>query len=189
MDYTKINILETAQGLFGKYGFSKTSVDEIAKKAHVAKGTIYHYFKSKVYLLEAVIKKEETILRNELEKNVNAAETPQEKLRAFIMTRFMFVKNLSNYYNAINEEYLVYDAFIKKVRQSDFNKDVAMIEQILEEGEKRFIFQNKNVYFTSLALLTAIHGLEYPMIINADLLDFESMVDELLHIILKGIEV
>ncbi|HOV92669.1 MAG TPA: TetR/AcrR family transcriptional regulator [Candidatus Kapabacteria bacterium] len=188
MENTKDKIVETARKLFGKYSYNKTSVDEIAKSAHVAKGTIYHYFRSKAELLEEVIKYEKRLLRNELKKNIDSAGSLQEKLRAFIITRCRFTKNLSNYYDAINEDYLSHHPFIKKLRKSDFDDDVETISQILEKGKNNSNFQINNVYYASLAILTAIHGLEYPLTINADIFDFESMVDELLHIILKGIE-
>ncbi len=40
-------IAEAAKSLFVKYGYSKTSLDDIAKEAHIGKGTIYYYFESK----------------------------------------------------------------------------------------------------------------------------------------------
>ena len=40
----KTKILRIAQEQFSKFGITKTTVDEIAKIAHIAKGTIYHYF-------------------------------------------------------------------------------------------------------------------------------------------------
>ena len=52
---TKEKILKAALELFSKKPYSKVSVDEIAKKAGVAKGTIFHYFKSKTNLGEKVL--------------------------------------------------------------------------------------------------------------------------------------
>lgn len=188
MGNTKENIIETARKLFGKYGFNKTSVDDIAHQLHIAKGTIYHYFKSKVDILEEVISREEKLLRDELKRNIDAAETPQDKLRAFVITRFNFIKNLSNYYDALKEDYLSNHAFIERVRKSDLEKDLNIVSQILEEGKSKFVFNIHNVYFTASAILTAIHGLEYPLVINNQFRDFERSVDELLKILLKGIE-
>jgi AcrR family transcriptional regulator len=47
-------ILEAARDLFGRQGFADASVDEIAAKASVAKGAVYHYFSDKEAILEAV---------------------------------------------------------------------------------------------------------------------------------------
>lgn len=43
----KKQILEAAEQLFQKFGYSKTSLEDIAKEAALGKGTIYYYFNSK----------------------------------------------------------------------------------------------------------------------------------------------
>ncbi len=53
-------ILKVATELFSRFGFAKTSLDEIAASARIAKGTIYYHFKDKEELfLEAVEHKAE----------------------------------------------------------------------------------------------------------------------------------
>ena len=48
----KEGLLEAAYQLFLEKGVNKTSVDEIVKKANVAKGTFYLYFHDKTQLLQ-----------------------------------------------------------------------------------------------------------------------------------------
>ena len=40
-------ILASARRLFGTQGFAATTMDEIAEAAAVAKGAVYHHFKTK----------------------------------------------------------------------------------------------------------------------------------------------
>ncbi len=47
-------ILAAAQALFFRYGFRRTSVDEVAMQAGIAKGTVYLYFPNKQALFRAV---------------------------------------------------------------------------------------------------------------------------------------
>ena len=49
------SILSSSFELFSTKGFSKTSVEDIVKKADVAKGTFYLYFKDKFDLREKLI--------------------------------------------------------------------------------------------------------------------------------------
>ncbi len=56
-DERHAEFLEVAQALFYSKGYERTSVKEIIDAVGVAKGTFYHYFDSKVDLLEALVEK------------------------------------------------------------------------------------------------------------------------------------
>jgi AcrR family transcriptional regulator len=47
-------ILDAAQNLFVRYGVKRTSIDEVAREAGIAKGTVYLSFKSKAELFAAI---------------------------------------------------------------------------------------------------------------------------------------
>ena len=51
----KNEILNTAQMLFYKNGYENTSVADVIDAVNIAKGTFYHYFKSKRDLLDQII--------------------------------------------------------------------------------------------------------------------------------------
>src|SRR5258708_39798449 len=50
----RARILATAQSLFLRYGVKRTSVDDVARGAGIAKGTVYLYFESKETLFKAI---------------------------------------------------------------------------------------------------------------------------------------
>ncbi|PAW93100.1 TetR family transcriptional regulator [Mucilaginibacter sp. MD40] len=54
-DKIKESIKRAAQDLFRKFGYHKTSVNEIAKRAKIAKATIYKYFNSKEDVLHVLL--------------------------------------------------------------------------------------------------------------------------------------
>jgi AcrR family transcriptional regulator len=47
-------ILDAAERLFTQFGYRRTSVEDVAREAGVAKGTVYLYFESKVALFRAM---------------------------------------------------------------------------------------------------------------------------------------
>src|SRR6185295_809600 len=51
-DFRRAEILEAARRTFAQRGLADTTVDEIAKAARVAKGTVYLYYRSKEELLK-----------------------------------------------------------------------------------------------------------------------------------------
>ncbi|MFD0794661.1 TetR/AcrR family transcriptional regulator [Mucilaginibacter litoreus] len=54
-DKIKDSIKRAAQDLFRKFGYHKTSVNEIARRAKIAKATIYKYFDSKEAILHVLL--------------------------------------------------------------------------------------------------------------------------------------
>ncbi len=51
---TESKIISAAWNLFYKYGYDKTTVDEIIEMSGIAKSTFYHYFKNKDELLSTL---------------------------------------------------------------------------------------------------------------------------------------
>lgn len=56
-DIRRAEIIDAAEQLFEKEGYAKTPVESIIKKAGVAKGTFYYYFKAKEDILSALVEK------------------------------------------------------------------------------------------------------------------------------------
>lgn len=54
-EQSREKIMEAALDLFGTKGFDATSITDIAKKAGVSKGLLYHYFSSKEHLVKEMI--------------------------------------------------------------------------------------------------------------------------------------
>lgn len=85
-DVRKNEILDTAQRLFYMKGYEKCTVNDILKEISIAKGTFYHYFKSKEEVLDAIVSRDTDIVierANEVLKLDNIK--PEEKLmRAFM---------------------------------------------------------------------------------------------------------
>jgi AcrR family transcriptional regulator len=77
VDRVKERIKTAARDLFRRYGYHKTSVVEIAKKAKIAKATIYKYFDSKEVLLHTILM---DYIRNSVQELIhNASEDLSEE--------------------------------------------------------------------------------------------------------------
>jgi AcrR family transcriptional regulator len=51
---TRAAIVAAARSLFGERGYARSSLDEVAERARVTKGAVYHHFRGKEDLLRAV---------------------------------------------------------------------------------------------------------------------------------------
>jgi len=91
LDYsesTRSALVDSAVVLFTKRGYSSTSLDEVAKRARVTKGALYHHFSGKQALFEAAFDAVEAQVFDRLGKIMDGPEPPWERalsgLRAFI---------------------------------------------------------------------------------------------------------
>ena len=183
----KITIIKAAQELFARFGFVKTTVDEIARAARMGKATLYHYFRSKEDVFKEVIEKETRILNEKVKEAMDKEETPQKKLRAFVLTRMRYMNELANFYSALKDEFLNHYAFIEKAREKDFYQEIKIVKNILNEGIEKNIFIIQDAELTSFAIISALKGLEYPWSIKVSLPDIEKNIDKLLEILFRGI--
>ncbi|MDA9444717.1 transcriptional regulator [Bradyrhizobium sp. CCBAU 51745] len=74
-------ILAAARRLFGTQGFAATTMDEIAEAADVAKGAVYHHFKTKEAVFEAVF---DLVSRDLVAEIDGAARTEKDVLSAMV---------------------------------------------------------------------------------------------------------
>ena len=74
-------ILTAARRLFGARGFAATTIDDIAEAADVAKGAVYHHFKTKEAVFEAVF---DLVSRDLVAEIDGAARTEKDVLSAMV---------------------------------------------------------------------------------------------------------
>ncbi len=86
-EFRRKEIVNAARSVFARRGFALGIMDEIAKEAGIAKGTIYLYFRSKTDVYKAVLHHDmKALVRNTLEQ-IDAAPNIKAKIRAFALAR------------------------------------------------------------------------------------------------------
>ncbi|RZK79473.1 MAG: TetR/AcrR family transcriptional regulator, partial [Pedobacter sp.] len=81
----KESVFVASRELFKKYGYHKTSVNEIAKKARIAKATIYKYFESKEQILDNILMDYIDLNLHEILNNNVKFANEEEHLKALVM--------------------------------------------------------------------------------------------------------
>ncbi|QGY42262.1 TetR family transcriptional regulator [Maribellus comscasis] len=184
----KENIITVAQDIFMRYGFRKTTMDEIAYAARKGKSSLYYYFKSKEEVFQAVVEKETSVLRSEIVAKVGESSSAKEKLRSYIFVRMEGFKNWGNFYVALKDEYLSNYDFIEKIRRRYDESEVNSITQIIKDGIDSGEFKGLNAELTAKTVLIAMKGLEVPLIVEKDLeTNFRKEIDAMLEILFHGI--
>lgn len=135
---TRQKLYEAAVTLIAEQGFSATTVDEIAERAGVAKGTVYYNFKSKTELFEELLRHGVSLLTASLQAAADETAkrdgTSVEALDAMIRAGLAFIDR----YPAFTQLYVAelwrtnraWQSTLLVVRQ----QAVAVVEKVLQEG-------------------------------------------------------
>ncbi|HNQ36620.1 MAG TPA: TetR/AcrR family transcriptional regulator [Prolixibacteraceae bacterium] len=186
-DLNRESILKIAQEIFSKYGYRKTTLDDIANAVRKGKSSLYYYFKSKEDLFQAVIMKEVELLGKELDKVVNRNTDPVDKLRDYLLTKITTFRNLANFYNALENDVTAI-GFIEEIKNRYEQDEIRMIKRILIEGVRKNEFEIYDFNLAAIGITMAIKGLEMPLSAGTyGNMNLERSVDVILRILCYGI--
>lgn len=180
-------IIITAGQIFSRYGFRKTTMDEIARDLKMGKSSVYYYFKGKEEIFQAVVLYEANLLRNELTTAIKAVDSPIGKMEKYIFTRMKAFEKLANYYNAIFDKNLAHYEFIEKIREKYDREEIAILRLILYDGVKKKIFKVENSEYTALAIQTTMKGLEVPLFWQKREMHIDHRLRAILDVLFYGI--
>ena len=86
-EFRRTEIIDAARTVFARRGFDGGIIDEIAKEAGIAKGTVYLYFRSKSEIYKALFDHDMKALKQSTMDCMDAAHSLRQKIRAFALAR------------------------------------------------------------------------------------------------------
>jgi len=181
-------IVKEATAIFSHFGFKKTTMDDIARATNKGKSSLYYYFSSKEEVFEAVVEREVLHLRKRLRLAINSSEDPKEKLKNYVLTRMQTIQKLVNLFSALKSDYLQNLDFVDKIRRKYETNEIEMFKEVLEYGIRRNYFQIQDIELASIAIVTALKGME-PQLINSEdnKTEFEERLMSIINVLFYGI--
>lgn len=186
----KAEIIEASRHLFMKYGFIKTTMEDIAKAVKKGKSTLYYYYKSKDEVFLDVINQIAKSLLFNIREKVNQISSASEKLLGYFEILIEEVKAVLDLYRLILEEFKDNDYLTKNIDHLFYEKDIEFLESIIVFGINRKEFLSLDLSNTrNLAeLLTTINrDLASNYLLRDKQIEWEHSVRFLSNIILRGI--
>lgn len=123
----KNTILLNARRHFSRYGFSKATMEEIARDCNITKPTLYNHFPSKAELFRAVIDSEQEECYSMIEQAIAEVTTASGKLRAYADIQIESIKKFINIGELSSQAFL------------DFHPEVLRVYNIYRKKEENFI--------------------------------------------------
>lgn len=155
---TRQKLYEAAVTLIAEQGFSATTVDEIAERAGVAKGTVYYNFASKSVLFEELLRHGVGLLTASLRQAAEDTEhrggSKVDALDAMVRAGLVFIER----YPSFTQLYVAELWRTNRTWQSTLmvvrEQAVAVVEGVLREGVDNGEFSDEiDVQLTASALV------------------------------------
>jgi len=180
-------LLDAAYHLFVEKGITATAIDEIVKKAGVAKGTFYLYFKDKEDILEKLILKKSSEIVKKALQEVSSKEFPSP------VDKFLFF--LEYIIDYLSKNRMLF-RFLKKDFSWVFYKKITENDQLVEiKKAKEMFLKNLNTNYSQeelemviFMILELVSSLTYSSIVNSEPAPIEKVKPLLLSIIRKILE-
>ncbi len=136
-DVRRSEILAVAQRLFYLKGYEQTSIQDIITEIGIAKGTFYHYFSSKLDLLDAMIERmiEQTLQSLEPLVADDQLSALEKFERFFSDLADWKVENKAFFLDIMTIWYKDENAILRhKVKTTSVEKTMPLLAQIIEQG-------------------------------------------------------
>lgn len=130
-------ILDAAESLFCRFGYSKTSIDDIAKEAFLGKGTIYYYFESKEDIFSEVAQTQSERFLQEFKESIEAEKSFEKKVYMAVSLPIKMAHEHSAVLLDVLKNFpLQYMHKLKDIRDKSKHHFIAILNDIIQDGIK-----------------------------------------------------
>ena len=148
----KEEIIKAASNLFSQKSYHDVTMDQIAEKVGVAKGTIYLYFESKENLYLGILEHTFETIESILEKEIAKEDPAPQKLKKILRLIFQFYFQNMDVLRILtrDETRLIREHFEFTERWR--HRRIKLYRKILEKGIKEGSFRSANTELMALII-------------------------------------
>lgn len=128
------SILNVSAKMFLEKGFERTSMQDIAKEAGISKGAIYHHFKSKEEIINAVTENQTQMNKSMFENWLSEMESFSGKEKLIAILEKNIDSQETHSLDEIMSVRMKSAEFVLSYMQSSVNQDATLIADIIKQG-------------------------------------------------------
>ena len=184
-------ILDAADRLLVRFGYQKTTVDDLAKEAGIGKGTVYLSFASKSDVALACIDRMVARLLRRLQSIAAGPGTPEQRLRDMLVERVMHRFDYARPHSASIDGLLAsIRPQLLEHRHEYFRAEARALSVVIDEGRRHGGFDVADPAIAARAFVTATNAL-LPYSLSVEELGQRSEIlrrtETIAHLLLRGI--
>jgi AcrR family transcriptional regulator len=189
VEETRKKIINVANTLFGRFGFHKVSMDEVARIARKAKGSLYYHFSSKEALFHEVLNQEIQNLKEKLTLIIDDTEMGAvKKARTYVTRKMELLEETSSYKETLRADFHDHYDFVDDIRDEFDRWEQEGLSKIFKQGieQKEFIpIEDVNGMISAFQMI--LKSLEIPFFLQNNYYKHQRSLEELMKILTRGI--
>ncbi len=181
-------IIRAAITVFSKGSFQDASIDEIARLACVAEGTIYQYFKNKEDLFFSIPLERTHVFCRELENYMDGISDATEKIKRLVWYYLYFFKTNPDYARVLMLEMRVSRRFAQSKTYEGLKIFGSRVLQILAEGQQQGAIRDDcDLYISRQLLLGMLEHVVIRWLLKGETYDLMRDYEQVVDLVLGGI--
>lgn len=161
IEIRKDQIRIAALHCFSRFGFNKTTMDDIASNIGMKKASLYYYYKNKEAIFSEMVETEVHDFIYEAEKRISKMKSPTKKLYYLVKQETEYFQEKVGVFDlsvsTIIETQPILNQIIQKVRQ----KDVNLWAKIIKEGIEKNEFRKCNAVKVADTIRTVLDSIKF----------------------------
>lgn len=126
------DILQAASQCFARFGFSKTTMEDIGRQVGLNKASIYYYYKNKEAIFTEIIEEEGQAVLDSLQERISGIPDWDEQIQAYFKYRQQYFHENANIHTLHTAEQLQVQPMFKTLAAEFSSREKVMIRSILD---------------------------------------------------------
>jgi len=184
-------ILDAVDVLLAKFGYKKMTMEDVARQVGIGKGTIYLHFPGKEELILSHIDRIADRIVAKLREIAGSSDSSDRRIRKMLVHRVLFrFDSVAQYSQNLSDLLSSVRTVLLTRREAHFEKEAAVIEDILREGARLGSLECPDPGMTSFVLIQSTNSL-LPFSLSARELgrreEVEDQVGRIADLLIKGL--
>ncbi len=182
-------IMEAAVSCFSRYGYKKTTLEDVAGELGILASSMYAYAQSKRDLYEQAVRYVLLRWQNRVKDAVASVGSPQEKLLTLMRTALTYLGSDADFCALLKNDPSIFPMFPTVDPYEEINlESVAMIERILLSGVENGTFRTMDAHAAAEVIFSMYKSFIIHAYVQGESEYLEQYMETAIDLIVNGID-